>query len=259
MSWILSIVEIAIIAMMVNYLLAFFWNTRAMDLIFGFLAFLLIFLFANWLHLPVLQKIMLNVVNVLVLAIFIIFQPEIRMALSKLSLKGKKYRELNELDSFIEMLSISTYHFAQKHIGALIALENQDSLDEYAGHGVSLNANLSCELLESIFETTTPLHDGGVIIRGMSIAYAAAIFPLADDSTQLTRTMGTRHRAALGLSQKCDAVIIVVSEETGLVSIAREGILTKGIKQDRFKAILKTLFIADKESSFFKVRQWAQK
>lgn len=235
-------IEIGIIAIMVHYLLSFFWNTRAMDLIFGFLAFLLLFFLASWLNLPVLEKMMLHVVQVAVIAVFVIFQPEIRMALAKLSFKSRRYREISDLDKLIEILATSVYKLSQKHVGALIVLENQDTLDEYASKAVQLNANLSSELLESLFETTTPLHDGGVIIRGMLIVSAATILPLADDSSQIARSMGTRHRAALGISQVSDAVVIIISEETGQVSISREGIMTRSIKPDRFRGIIRSIF-----------------
>ena len=131
---------------------------------------------------------------------------------------------------------------AERRIGALVLLENQDSLDEYANKSVVLNAQFSPELLESIFVTTTPLHDGAVIIRGTTILSAATILPLADDSTQLAKSMGTRHRAGYGISQITDALIIVVSEETGKVSIARDGIMTRGVKIDRFKGIIRSVF-----------------
>lgn len=258
-TYFVPFVEIVLIAVMLNYLLSFFWNTRAMDLIFGFLAFLLLFLLANWLHLPVLEKIMFNVVNVAVLAVFIIFQPEIRMALSKLSLKGRKYREITQLDRFVDILATSSYRLAQKHLGALIVLENQDSLDEFAQKAVVLNAALSSELIESIFETSTPLHDGGIIIRGMMIVSAATILPLADDSSQLARSMGTRHRAGLGISQVTDALVIVVSEETGLVSIAREGIMTRGVKIDRFKGIVRSIFNQPTAKSRSGIREWMER
>lgn len=235
-------IEILIITVMIYYLLSFFWNTRAMDLVFGLLAFLLLYTLSRWFYLPVLQKLMLYFVNVAVIALLIIFQPELRLALSRLSVKGKKYREITEFDKFLDTISQSTYRLAERGIGALILLENQDSLDEYANRAVILNAQFSPELLESIFITTTPLHDGAVIIRGTTILSAATILPLADDSTQLSKSMGTRHRAGLGISQVTDALIIVVSEETGKVSIARDGIMTRGIKIDRFKGIIRSVF-----------------
>ncbi|MCB1135343.1 MAG: diadenylate cyclase CdaA [Chlamydiia bacterium] len=238
--------EIMIITVMLNYLLGFFWNTRAMDLVFGILAFLALYALARWLHFPVLQTLMLNVVNVAVLAVLIIFQPELRIALSRLSVKGRKYREVTEFDRFLENICQSVYRLAERRIGAIIILENQDSLEEYAQKAVLLNAGFSSELLESIFTTTTPLHDGAVIIREMTIISAATILPLADDMTQLAKSMGTRHRAALGISQTTDALAIVVSEETGRVSVAREGIMTRGVRVDRFKGILRSIFTPPK-------------
>lgn len=238
--------EIFLMTIMIYYLLSFFWNTRAMDLIFGLLAFLALYAASTWFHLPVVQKLMLYFVNVAVIALLIIFQPELRLALSKLSVKGKKYREITEFDKFLETLGQSIYRFSDKRIGALVVLENQDSLDEFANKAVILNAQFSQELLESIFVTTTPLHDGAVIIRGTTILSAATILPLADDSSQLSKSMGTRHRAGLGISQITDALIIVVSEETGKVSIARDGIMTRGIKIDRFKGIVRSIFTPPK-------------
>lgn len=234
--------EVVIITVMINYLLSFFWNTRSMDLVLGLLAFLFIFSASEWLKLPVVHKLMLLFANVAVIAIIIIFQPELRVALSKLSLKGKRYREITEFDKFLDQLANSIYRLSDKRIGALVALENENSLDDFARKGVILQAIFSSELLESIFTTTTPLHDGAVIIRDMTIISAAVILPLAEDSSQIAKTMGTRHRAALGASQNSDALLIVVSEETGKVSIARDGIMTKGVKIDRFKGIIRSIF-----------------
>ncbi|MBS0626451.1 MAG: TIGR00159 family protein [Verrucomicrobia bacterium] len=235
-------VEVTIIAVMLNYLLSFFWNTKSMDLVLGFFAFLFILAASSWLNLPVLHKIMVLIGNVLVIAVIIIFQPELRVALSKLSLKSRRYREVTEFDKFLDQLANSVYRMSEKRIGALIALENEDSLEEYAQKAVLLNAEFSPELLETIFATNTPLHDGAVILRDKTILAAAVILPLAEDSTQLAKSMGTRHRAGLGLSHMTDSLVIVVSEETGKVSIAREGIMTRGVKIDRFKGIIRSLF-----------------
>jgi uncharacterized protein (TIGR00159 family) len=235
-------VEVTIIAVMVNYILSFFWNTKSMDLVLGFFAFFLILGTSSWLNLPVLHKIMVMTGNVVVIAILIIFQPELRVALSKLSLKGRRYREVTEFDKFLDQLAGSVYRMSEKRIGALIAMENEDSLDEYAQKAVILNSEFSPELLESIFAINTPLHDGAVILRDKVILAAAVILPLAEDSSQLAKSMGTRHRAGLGLSHMTDALVIVISEETGKVSIAREGIMTRGVKIDRFKGIIRSIF-----------------
>jgi uncharacterized protein (TIGR00159 family) len=251
-------IEILIIAILVYYLLSFFWNTRAMDLLYGSLAFLALFALSKWLNLPVLEKLMFYVVNVAVLALLIIFQPEIRLALSKLSLKTKKYREITEFDKFLETISQSIYRLSERRIGALVVLENQDSLEDLAAKAVLVNAQFSPELLESIFITTTPLHDGAVIIRGTTILSAATILPLADDSTHLSKSMGTRHRAGLGISQFTDALVIVVSEETGKVSIARDGIMTRGVKMDRFKGIIRSVFSPPKSTIPPSLNFWEQ-
>jgi diadenylate cyclase len=251
-------IEILIIAIIVYYLLSFFWNTRAMDLLYGSIAFLVFFEISKWFNLPVLEELINHVVNVAIFAILIIFQPELRLALSKLSLKSKKYREITEFDKFLESISQSTYRLSERRIGALIVLENQDSLEDLANKAVKINAQFSPELLESIFITTTPLHDGAVIIRGTTILSAATILPLADDSTHLSKSMGTRHRAGLGISQLTDALVIVVSEETGKVSIARDGIMTRGVKVDRFKGIIRSVFSLPKSAIPAGINLWEQ-
>lgn len=255
----MPVIEILIIAVMINYLLSFLWNTKSMDLVLGFFAFLFILGASSWLNLPVLHRIMVLVGNVLVIAVIVIFQPELRMALSKLSLKGRRQREVTAFDKYLDQLANSIYRMSEKRIGALVVLENEDSLQEYSQKAVLINAEFSSELLETIFATNTPLHDGAVILRDQTILAAAAILPLVEDSSQIARSMGTRHRAGLGMSQISDALVIVVSEETGKVSIAREGIMTRGIKIDRFKGIIRSIFNPPEgvgPTSKFKIIEW---
>jgi len=255
-------IEVVIITVMINYLLSFFWNTRSMDLVLGLMAFLLIFGASSLFKLPILHELMLLISSVAVLAVIIIFQPELRVALSKLSLKGKRYKEITEFDKFLDQMATSVYRLADKKVGAIIAIENEDSLDEFALKAVMVNGNFSSELLESIFATTTPLHDGAVIIHDLTIVAASVILPLAEDSTQIARSMGTRHRAALGVSQLTDALLIVVSEETGKVSIARDGIMTRGIKLDRFKGIIRSVFNPPLKKTLqtrFNLKEWIKK
>lgn len=259
---IIPIIEILIIAIAINYLLSFFWKTKSMDLIWGVFAFIFLFAIVTYFHLPVLHKIMIQLGSAAIISFVVIFQPELRKALSKFSLKGKRYKEITEFDKFLDQLANSTYRLAEKRIGALIALENEDSLDEYAQKAVLLNGHFSSELLETIFATTTPLHDGAAIVRDQIILSAACILPLAEDSSQLTRSMGTRHRAALGLSHLTDALIVVISEETGKVSIARDGIMTRGIKIDRFKGIIRSIFNPPNKISFqtkFNLKEWLKR
>ncbi len=251
--------EVLIIAILLNYLLSFFWHTKSMDLVLGFFAFLLILAISSWLNLPVLHKILVLIGNVAAIAILIIFQPELRLILSKLSLKSRRSREMSEFDRFLDQLATSVYRMAERKVGALICLEKDDSLEEYAQKGVMIRGEFSPELLETIFFTNTPLHDGAVILRGKLVLAAAAILPLAEDSGQLAKSVGTRHRAGLGLSHVTDALLIVVSEETGKVSIAREGILTRGVKVDRFKGIIRSIFhppVPAKQVTKFNLLKW---
>jgi uncharacterized protein (TIGR00159 family) len=247
-------VEIAVIAVILNYLLALFSNTRSKDLVLGVLAFVLILGVTSILHLPILHTLMANLSNVAVIAMLVIFQPELRLALSKLSLKGKRYQEMTEFDKFIDQLTNSVFRLAEKRLGALIALEHQDNLDEYAQKAVILHAKFSSELLETIFSNYSPLHDGSVIIRGRVVIAASVILPLAEDLTAFKRTMGTRHRAALGLSQKTDALAIVVSEESGKISLARENFITEVAKPEQFKGIIRSIYHEPVQSATLKTK-----
>ncbi len=243
--------EILIMTVIINYLLSFFWNTRSMDLMFGVIAFLILFAISSWLPLPVLHKLILLLANVAAIALIVIFQPELRTALSKLSLKTTRSKEITEFDRFLDQLASSTYRMAEKQIGALIVLEKNDSLEEYAKKAVLLNADFTSELIESIFSKSAPLHDGAVIIKDKKLIAASVILPLAD-SPHIQKSLGTRHRAGIGLSLITDSLVIIVSEEQGKVSLARDGIITRGIKVDRFKGVLRSLFYQDQETQAIK-------
>ncbi len=252
--------ETAVIAVVLNYLLSFFWNTRSMDLILGLFAFLSIFAASSLFDLPILHKLMLLFANVAVIAILIIFQPELRVALSKLSLKGRRFKEVSEFETFLTQLCSTLFKFAGKRIGAIVVLENEDSLAHLATvGGTTLNARFSPELLNSIFLINSPLHDGAVIISGNTIVSAGVILPLADElaAAQLKKTMGTRHRAALGVTQHSEAIAIVVSEETGKVSVAKAGTLIPGVLEDQLRSIIKGIYApnekteASKQKTFY--------
>ena len=135
-------------------------------------------------------------------------------------------------------------------------------IEEYAQKAVLLNGEFSSELLESIFASGTPLHDGAVILREKNIVAAAVILPLAEDTAQLAKSMGTRHRAGLGLSLLTDSLVIVISEETGKISIARDGIMTRGVKIDRFKGIIRSIYNPPSPISMhskFNFKEWLKR
>lgn len=237
-------IEIGIIAIVLNYLLAFFWNTRSMDLILGLIAFLVIFAASSFLDFPILHKLMLLVANVAVIAILIIFQPELRVALSKLSLKRSRLKGFSEFDLFLDQLCTSIFKFSERRIGALIVLEYADSLRDIAKKGTQLDAKFGPKLLEAIFLPNSPLHDGAVIISDKTILAASVILPLAEETPfiQPKKSMGTRHLAALGIAQVSEAIAIVVSEETGKVSVARRKEITRDIKEDRLRGIIRSIY-----------------
>lgn len=237
-----SLSEVIAIAWLLYYALSSIWNQRVSDVVTGTFLFSISFVVAHWLDLIVLQTLLNQLFKLGPYILAVIFQPEIRLALAKLGSKDQKYKEVTEFDTFVEGLSQSIYRLGEKRFGGLILIENNDSLSEYANKAVHIGAAFSPELLESIFIPTTPLHDGAVIVRGTQILSAATILPLADDSSQVTKSMGTRHRAALGISQRTDALVIVISEETGRVSVAIDGIMTRGVKIDRFRSILRSVF-----------------
>jgi len=251
------IIEVTVIAVIMNYLLYFF--KKSSGLLIGLGVFFVLFSMSSVFGLPVLYTIMTNFMNIAAMGLMIIFQPELRTALSKLTLKGKRYQEVTEFDKFLDQLTRSVYFLAEKRAGALIAIENMDPLDEFAQKAVMLNAKFSSELVETIFGSMTPLHDGAIIIRNGTILAACAIFPLADDAAILTRSMGTRHRAALGLSQKVDALVIAISEESGKVSLVREGKFSPDVKMDKFQGVLQSLYGTEEqrtETQFSRIKEW---
>ncbi len=251
------LIEIIVVTVIINYVLSLFWNPRSIDFVIGLSIIFLLFAISLYAHMPVLHEIMRFTIGILPLSLVILFQSEIRFALGRLSFKGGRGRQISEFDHFLDTLSHSIYRMSEKRIGAIIVLENRDSLEEFARNGVMLKGEFSSELLESIFMNFTPLHDGAVIIRGSMILAAACILPLSQDTSQLHRSIGTRHRAGLGLSEITDSLIVVVSEETGKVSIAREGVMTRGVKVDRFKGIIRSIFNPPKVAIRPKnIREW---
>lgn len=253
------VIEISIIAVILNHLFYFF--RKSGGLLIGLAAFFILFTLSTVLRLPVLYTIMANLMNIAAIGLLIIFQPELRAALSKLNFKTRRYQEVTEFDKFLDHLTNSVYHLADKRVGALIALTNSSELDEIAQRAVVLNAKFSPELLEAIFLSPTSLHDGAVVIRDKkTILAASVIFPLPDESAPVTRSMGTRHRAALGISQKTAALVIIVSEEKGKVSLSRDGILCADVKIDKFQGVLQSLYDAKetqaKERKSHRLRKW---
>jgi diadenylate cyclase len=174
-----------------------------------------------------------------VLAFLIIFHPELRQGLARIGERGLIGAFITE-EHIIDEIVNASFLLAKQKMGAIMAIERTNSLKPYTETGVMLDGHVSEEILESIFMPNTPLHDGGVIIHGERIVAASCLFPLSDNP-RISRTLGTRHRAAIGLTEQTDAVVVVISEETGTISVAINGRLTRDLDKEGLTRVLNNL------------------
>lgn len=237
-----KIIDISLVWLMFYYLLKNLRNNVKMVLLFkGILILVLIKIISDWLNLTTIGLILEYVMMWGPLALIIIFQPEIRSILEHLGrsqLLGRhKVLSLDEREKLVYEIMTSVDYLRKTRIGALIVIERDISLNEYIERSKKIYADISSELLISIFFPRNPLHDGGVIIQGDKITSASAVFPVSI-STKINKRLGTRHRAAVGISEETDAIAIVVSEETGRVSIAINGELNYNLSIDDARMIL---------------------
>ena len=243
-----DIVEILIISFLFYYVLLWIKNTRAWNLFKGIMIILIFILIALIFHMNTILWLAENLLSVGLLALVIIFQPELRKALENLGGKNLFGRWFNfgktENDRFsdrtIEELIKASYAMGKVRTGALIVVEDEIVLTEYERTGIDVDGILTSQLLIHIFETDTPLHDGAVIVRGDRVVSATCYLPLSD-SLSLSKDLGTRHRAAVGISEVSDSLTIVVSEETGKVSVAIRGQIYHGVDADFLREKLRYL------------------
>lgn len=232
-----DIVEILLIAFLLYYVISWIKNTKAWSLVKGILVLIIIWIIAEMFQFNAILWIFANTINVGIIAVFIIFQPELRRALEQLgrkniSLFSLDFRGNNRRfsDETIQEIITATFEMAKCKTGALMVIEGDTSLGEYERTGIMLDSKVSSALLINIFEKNTPLHDGAVIIKNDRITAATCILPVSDNM-QLSKELGTRHRAGVGLSEVADGLVIIVSEETGKVSLARNGQLIRGVDE----------------------------
>lgn len=238
-----SVLEVSVLAAFFYYLFGFIQGTRAVQVLKGLVILLAIFFIAQRLNLDTVNWILGRFFPVAVIALIILFQPELRKVLA--SLGGNPFLpSLGRNEAVLDTLAETCEILSKKRIGALIALEDDIGLKNYIESGVKVDALVSQELLITLFFPKTPLHDGGVIIEGDHISAAACLFPLTQQA-HIQKSVGTRHRAALGLSEETDALIVVVSEETGKISVAIDGKLIEDLDQESLKKLLKTRLIGD--------------
>ena len=242
-----NLIEIAIIAILVYEMLIWIKNTRAWTLLKGIIFILAFFLAAAILELDTILWLLEKTSYIAVTAIIVIFQPELRKVLEQLGQKrimaslipfdaGKEVKE-RFTDKTISELVKACFDMGEVKTGALIVIEQNELLTDYIRTGINLDAILTSQLLINIFEHNTPLHDGAVIVRENRIVAATCYLPLSDNM-ELSKQLGTRHRAGVGISEQTDSVTIIVSEETGQVSVAQGGKLTRGVNSAKLREIL---------------------
>src|SRR5438132_1561188 len=242
-----DVLEILILTVGIYYSFRFVRGTRGAPVVTGFLVVLLAFVLVSFLlDLKVLRYLLGAFTAYFSLGILVIFQPELRRLLAELG-NLPLFATAHEQREIIEVIIQTVERLAEVKIGALIAIEQSIQVHEAVESGIVVDCEATPEMLESIFFPNNAIHDGGVIIKGDRIAYAACIFPLTQRQ-DLNKSLGTRHRAALGLSEETDAVVVVVSEETGAVSYAYKGQLTRGVTIEDLRAFLTSVLVAPARS-----------
>ena len=249
-TWI-DYIDIAIIAFLIYQLVLLTRQTRAIQVIKG----LAIIIVANYLSrmmgLTALNWVLQSILNNGVIALLILFQPEMRRALEQIgrSTKIDRSGQSDESERVVDEITSCLLRLSRRRVGALIVFEQRTGLKDVTETGTAIDAVVSAPLLENIFEPNTPLHDGAVIIRGNRVAAAACVLSLSESSA-ISRDLGTRHRAALGVSENTDALVLVVSEETGVISMARAGKLTRHLDADGIRKLLREMY-HEKHSRFW--------
>jgi diadenylate cyclase len=245
------IVEILILWFMIYHIMLFFEGTRAIQVLRGIVILLLAFFLFQRLDLKILDWLLTKLFGISVIAILIIFHPEIRQGLARLGQRhffGTALRE-EELEHMLQEICKAAENISKNKIGALIAIERQVPLTAYIETGVMIDGRVSSDLIEAIFTPNNPLHDGALIIQDGRIITAGCLFPLTQDK-DLSRIFGTRHRAALGLSEETDAIIIIVSEERQDISLVYRGKLYKGVSREELISRIKEVMKLSKDKSY---------
>ena len=258
-----DLLDIIILSFLLYEIMVWIKKTRAWVLLKGF-AVLLVFIFVAWaFRLNTILWLGKNIFSLGITALVIVFQPELRKALEQLgrhniissvfSFDSAKESEARFSDKTVNELIKAVFEMAKVKTGALIVIEKKTPLNEYERTGITLDSVITSQLLINIFEKNTPLHDGAVIIRGDRIVSATCYLPLSDNLF-LSKELGTRHRAAVGISEVTDSLTIVVSEETGAVSVAMEGDIKRNLNQDDLRAQL--VAAQDKAQDNGRFRLW---
>ncbi len=243
-----DIMEILIIAYLLYNIMFWVQRTKAWTLLKGIIVILVLWFFASFFKMHTILWIGENLLGTAITAVIIVFQPELRKALEDLGRKnilttvlpidsGKK-EEVMITEKSIHEIVRACVEMSKVKTGALIVIEGKQSLADYERTGIDIDAIVTCQLLINIFEHNTPLHDGAVIVRSNRVTSATCYLPLTDNDS-ISKEVGTRHRAAVGISEATDSITVVVSEQTGKISIARDGALERGLDAESLKKKLK--------------------
>lgn len=258
---ILDVIDTALVAYFLYRIYLMLKHTRAAALIKGLIVLVFLMVLSRWLNLHVINWILEKLMTVVMIALPVVFQPELRRALEQIG-RGRLFHKTTELDEqeleeVIGAVTSAAVVMSQRKVGALIVFERETGLEERIETGVQIDGLVSDSLLLNIFEKDTPLHDGAVIIRGKRIVAASCLLPLTD-ARNLSQELGTRHRAALGISEQSDAIVLVVSEETGTISVAKNGELFRYLQADDVKELLRAAIMTQlkqKEGLLEQLRQ----
>ena len=248
-----DVMDVLIVTVLVYNVLNLFKQTRAFQLLKGIAVVLFVYIFATQFRLKTLSFLITSLMQVGFIALLVVFQPELRRALeqvgnkslfslSMLKKKPPEQQEAERLQKAIAAICDGTERMSEKQTGALMVMEKFTSLDDIQRTGTVINSDISPELIGTIFYDGSPLHDGAVIIHDGKISSAGCVLPLSDN-LEISKDMGTRHRAALGLSEVSDALILVVSEETGIISVAKNGVLVRNLDRQTLYHMLTKEFV----------------
>jgi diadenylate cyclase len=239
-------IEILILAVAIYYGYLYFRGTRGAKVLTGLaILFITLTLVSQILNLTVISWLLRSLTAFLAIALVIIFQPELRRALAEIG-SSQFFSSVTQKKETIDVITEAVFELSNKQIGALLAIERDTAIRSFAESGVNIDCDISQELLITIFFPKTPLHDGGVIVRNDRIIAAACIFPVSQRE-DLDRTLGLRHRAGLGITEESDAIAIVVSEETGNISICYRGKIERGFKPGQFEKRLSELLLRESD------------
>ena len=243
-----AVIEITILWVVFYRVLLFFEGTRAFQVLRGITYLIIALLLSQILGFEVLNWLLRHFFSIWIIVIVIIFQHELRVGLARLGQQHLFTISLGEpeIKALVDEIYDTVYHLSRRKNGCLIAIERETKLDLYIESGIIIDGKVSSALLQSIFMPGTPLHDGGVVIRGERVAASSCLFPLSDNPS-VGKTVGTRHRAALGLSEHTDALIVMVSEETGEISIASEGHFIAVPNEEHFMKLLNQMLVPAKK------------